>query len=92
MPTGGIPKVRAGTGNQPNFGPGAPALTGDWTRPNSFDGLLLERLYDWTEDYCDFCMKFGDQRSLMRGLRILSRIRRQLVEIALLERTISTLH
>jgi hypothetical protein len=92
MPTGGIPKVRADAGNQPNFGFGAPALTSDQTGTNGFDGLLLERLYNWTEDYCIFMQKFGDRRSLMRGLRILSRMRRQLVEIALLERTISTLH
>jgi hypothetical protein len=67
-------------------------LTSDRTETNGSDGLLLERLYDWVWDYCSFMQKFGDRRSLMRGLRILSQMQRQLVEIALLERTISTLH
>jgi hypothetical protein len=83
--------MRADAGNEPDFGFGAPALTSDWTRPNG-DGLLLERLFDWIWDYCDFMQKFGDRHDLARGLRILSQMRRQLVEIALVERSIATLH
>jgi hypothetical protein len=86
-----MPKVRAGAGNEPDCGLGAPALS-NWTRPNGFDGLLLERLYDWLWDYCDFMQKFGDRRSLAKGLRILSWMRRRLIAIAVLERTIATLH
>jgi hypothetical protein len=66
--------------------------TSDWTQARGCDGLLLERLSDWVWDYCCFVKKFGDRHDLARGLRILSRMQRQLVKIAMLERIGSTLH
>jgi hypothetical protein len=66
--------------------------TSDWTQARGFDGLLLEKLFDWVQDYCAFMNRFGGSRGLAKGMRVLSQLRRDLVEIALLERTITTLH
>jgi hypothetical protein len=65
--------------------------TSDWTQARGYDGLLLEKLYDWAGDYCIFMSRFGSPRHLARGMRFLSQLRRDLIEIAVLGRKISTL-
>ena len=67
-------------------------MTSDWTLASAANGFLLERLNDWLWDFCCFMKRYGDRRSLARGLRTLLQLQRQLVEIAMFEREIETLH
>ena len=67
-------------------------MTSDWTLSERRKRiLLLERLNDWLWDFCCFMKRYGDRRSLARGLRTLLQLQRQLVEIAMFEREIETL-
>jgi hypothetical protein len=68
------------------------ASTSDWTSSCLRGELWLERVYDVTSDYCTHMSRFGTPADLAKGLRAFTRLRRDLVEIALLERQIETVH
>jgi hypothetical protein len=67
--------------------------TSDWTQTrSSCDGLWLERVFDWASDYAIFASRFGGPRDLRRAVRLFSQLRRDLIEIAMVERLVETLH